>query len=195
MEKIRRVSLYFRMIFQLIFIALPVLLIVSWIYAPESLVLLHGIIHLDAIPANYSGMHVFSSQGVPEKALLHTLSVSEKILGCLVSAIPMVVNMFILFMLIKLFRLYEKGEIFTVNNVKYLRNIGYALLIGQLIDPAYQFVMGIVLTLHNPPHHRFASITLDQTNIGIVFTALLVILISWIMLEAYKLREEQQLTV
>lgn len=195
MEKIRRVSLYFRMIFQLIFIALPVLLVVSWIYAPESLVLLHGIIHLDAIPANYSGMHVFSSQGVPEKALLHTLSVSEKILGCLVSAIPMVVNMFILFMLIKLFRLYEKGEIFTVNNVKYLRNIGYALLIGQLIDPAYQFVMGIVLTLHNPPHHRFASITLDQTNIGIVFTALLVILISWIMLEAYKLREEQQLTV
>lgn len=195
MEKIRRVSLYFRMIFQLIFIALPVLLIVSWIYAPESLVLLHGIIHLDAIPANYSGMHVFSSQGEPEKALLHTLSVSEKILGCLVSAIPMIVNMFILFMLIKLFRLYEKGEIFTVNNVKYLRNIGYALLIGQLIDPAYQFVMGIVLTLHNPPHHRFASITLDQTNIGIVFTALLVILISWIMLEAYKLREEQQLTI
>lgn len=195
MEKIRRVSLYFRMIFQLIFIALPVLLIISWIYAPESLVLLYGIIHLDAIPANYNGMHVFSSQGLPEKALLHTLSVSEKTLGCLVSAIPMMVNMFILFMLIKLFRLYEKGEIFTVNNVKYIRSIAYALLAGQFIDPIYQFVMGIVLTMHNPPHHRFASITLDQTNIAIVLTALLVILISWIMLEGYKLREEQQLTV
>ncbi len=195
MNKIKIVSLFFRSVFQLIFVALPVILIISWIYAPDGLVLLAGVFKINAIPASYSGMHVYSAAGVPEKVLLHTLTLSEKMLGCLVSAVPMLVQMFILYLLIKLFSLYGKGEIFSINHVKYIRNIGYALLVGQLIDPLYQFAMGIVLTINNPPNHHYASITLDQTNIGMLLTALLVILISWIMLEGCQLREEQQLTV
>lgn len=204
MSKIKSVSLFFRVIFQITFIALPILLIFSWIYAPNELVLLAGVIKLNAIPANYIGMHTYSlpgahflppPNGVNAKALLHTLTANEKIIGCLVSAIPMAVNMFVVCSLIKLFNLYEKGEIFTINHVKYIRNIGYALLAGQIIQPFYQFVMGLVLTLNNPPHYRYASITLDQTNMGILLTALLVILISWIMAEGCKLREEQQLTI
>ena len=203
MNRIKNVSLFFRVIFQIIFITLPILLIVSWIYAPNDLVLL-GFIKLNAIPANYTGMHAYtmpgahflpSLNGVNAKALLHTLTAAEKIIGGLVSAIPMVVNMFVVYSLIKLFNLYEKGEIFTINHVRYIRNIGFALLVGQLIQPFYQFAMGFVLTLNNPPHYRYASITLDQTNVGILLTALLVILISWIIAEACSLREEQQLTI
>jgi hypothetical protein len=69
------------------------------------------------------------------------------------------------------------------------------LLITQIIDPIYNGAMGLVLTRYNPPGHRFAAITLDETNIVIVLIALIVILISWIMSEGCKLREEQQLTV
>jgi hypothetical protein len=195
MNRIKNVSLFFRVVFQIIFIALPILLIISWIYAPDELVLLMGFIKLNAIPATYSGMHTYTAQGLPETAILHTLSIGEKSLGCLVSAVPMLVEMFVLYSLIKLFKQYENGDIFSLNHVRYIRNIGYALLIGQLIEPFYQFVMGLVLTMHNPPHYRYAAITLDQTNIGILLTALLVILISWIMAEGCKLREEQQLTI
>jgi hypothetical protein len=194
MENIQRISLFFRLVFQMIFMALPVLLIMSWIYAPNELLLFSGLIRLDAIPATYSGMYVYP-QGISEKAILHTLDFREKILGCLVSAIPMMVKMFILYTLIKLFRLYEKREIFSIYHVRLIRNIGYALLVGQIIEPIYQFIMGIVLTMNNPPHHRYAAITLDQTNIGILLTALLIILISWIMAEGCKLHEEQQLTI
>jgi len=195
MEKIQRVSLFFRLIFQMVFIALPVLLIVSWWYAPNELLLFSGIIKQNAIPAPYNGMHVFTQQGISEKAILHTLLFREKMLGCLVSVIPMMVKMFILYTLIKLFGLYVKRKIFSIYHVKLIRNIGYALLIGQIIEPFYQFIMGIVLTMNNPPHHRYASITLDQTNIGILLTALLIILISWIMAEGCKLHDEQQLTI
>jgi DUF2975 family protein len=194
-NRIKRVSLFFRLVFQIFFVALPILLIFSWIYAPEQLILLTGFIKLNAIPATYSGMHVYTAQGIPEKAILHTLTVGEKTLGCLVSAIPIIVEMFILYSLIKLFKLYEKGEIFSMGHVRYIRNIGLALLIGQIIEPIYQFIMGFVLTLNNPPHHHYAAITLDQTNIGILLTSLLIILISWIMAEGYKLHEEQQLTI
>lgn len=195
MNKIKNVSLFFRLVFQIIFIALPVLLIISWVHAPDELALLAGSIKFNAIPATYSGMHTYISQDIPEKAILHTLTVGEKFLGCLVSAIPMMVNLFVLYSLIKLFKLYEKGEVFSINHVKYIRHIGYALLTGQLIEPIYQFIMGFVLTLNNPPHHRYAAITLDQTNIGILLVSLLVILISWIVAEGCKLREEQQLII
>ena len=183
MDRIRRVSLFFRIFFQIIFLAMPISLVVSWMYAPNELVLLMGFVKLNAIPPSYSG------------TILHTLSMSEKINGFLVSLIPTLVQMFILYCLIKLFKMYEQGEIFSLNHVRAIRHIGYALLISQLIEPFYQFAMGIVLTLHNPPHHRFATITLDQTNIGMLLTALLIILISWIMAEGCKLREEQQLTI
>lgn len=183
MEKIQRVSLFFRIVFQIIFIALPITLVMSWIYAPEQLLLLSGALKFDAIPENY------------KTSLLHTLTLNEKLLGGLASAVPMIVYMYILLMLIKLFRLYGKGEIFSMAHVKYISKIGYALLITQLIEPFYQFGMGFILTMNNPHGHRFASITLDQTNGGVLLTALLVILISWIMREGYKLREEQELTV
>ena len=195
MNKIKNVSLFFRIVFQIILIGLPILLIASWIYAPDELVLLAGFVKLNAIPPTYSGMHLYTPQGLPEKAILHTLSANEKIWGFLISAIPMLVEMFVLYFLINLFKLYEHGEIFSLHHVKYIRNIGYALLIGQLIEPFYQFAMGFVLTIHNPPHHHFAAITLGQTNIGILLAAFLMILISWIMAEGCKLREEQQLTI
>jgi len=202
MDKIKRVSLFFRIIFQIIFVVLPISLVITWLYAPDDLALT-SFIKLNAIPASYSGLHTYTTpgihtytnQGVLKKAILHTLSTNEKVLGCLVSAIPMAIEMCILYFLIKLFKLYESEEIFSLNHVRYISNIGYALLIDQLIEPFYQFIMGLILTMHNPPHHRYAAIVLGQTNIGILLTALLVILISWIMAEGCKLREEQQLTI
>src|SRR5438876_1180730 len=102
MNKIKNVSLLFIVVFQIIFAALPVLLVISWIYAPDELVLFSGFVRLHAIPANYSGMHVFTPQGIPEKAILHTLTIHEKMLGCIISAIPMMVYLFIISSLIKL---------------------------------------------------------------------------------------------
>lgn len=204
MNRIKHVSHFFRLIFQCIFIALPLLFIVSWIYAPNDFIALAGFIKFNAIPASYLGMHTYtlpgahflpSQTGVSQKAILHTLGVGEKAIACLVSAIPLLINMVLVYSLIKLFKLYEKGSIFTIKNVNYIRRIGYALLAGQIIQPFYQFAMGIVLTFNNPPHYRFASITLDQNNIGILLTALLVILISWIMAEGCELHDEQQLTI
>ncbi|KTD49926.1 hypothetical protein Lrub_0368 [Legionella rubrilucens] len=183
MGKIQRISLFFRVLFQVLFVALPLFLIVAWVKSSGTLMIIGGAINLNYIPAAYANR------------ILHTLSGSEKFLGLCLSSIPMFVQLYILFALIKLFKLYENGEIFSINNVRYIRNIGYALLITQIIDPIYQGAMGFALTRYNPPGHRFAAITLDQTNIGVVLIALIVILISWIMVEGCKLREEQQLTV
>ena len=185
MTNIKRVSIFFRVFFQILFIVIPVIQLIGWMHAPAPMIALGGMINMSIIPRGY------------ENHILHTLTMSEKMMGFLVSVVPMAIELFILYSLIKLFRLYEHAEIFSINNVRYIRNIGYTLLVGQLIHPFYQLAMGLVLTLGNPAGHhlRFIAITLDQTNIGIILTGLLVVLISWIMAEGCKLREEQQLTI
>lgn len=183
MNKIQRVSSFFKIMFQIIFVLIPILHIIGWMNAPETFSIMEKTLSMNVIPPPY------------RDAILHKMSGEEKFLGGLIGTAPLIIDLFIIYSLIKLFRLYEAGEIFSMRNVEYIRNIGYALLAVEIVNPVYQGVLGVMLTWNNPPGHKFASVTLDQTNIGMVLTALLVILISWIMAEGCKLREEQQLTV
>lgn len=182
MEKIQKVSLFFRILFQIAFVALPIFLIAFWIKGP------HHTAPWQGLGMDFS----FLPKGVE---VLHTLTPMEKFYGFLISLIPNGIDMIVLYFLIKLFRLYEKAEIFSINNVRYLRNIGYALLIGELLSPIYQSLISFAMTWNNGHGHRYITITLDGTNIGIMLLALFIILISWIMAEGCKLREEQQLTI
>jgi hypothetical protein len=111
--------------------------------------------------------------------------------------IPLGFELLTLYFLIKLFKLYEQGEIFSIRNVNFIRKTGYTMLIGQLINPVYQVLISVTLTWHNKLHGvpRYATIAFDGTSVGIILTSLMIILISWIMAEGCKLREEQQLTV
>lgn len=181
MNKIRRVSIFFKVVFMLLFIAVPVIQIIGWMNAPIPLAMSFWLFNV--IPKSY------------QAAVAFPLGPDIKLGGFFISLIPTIIELFVLYCLIKLFGLYARGEIFSINIVRYFRNIGYGLLLEQLLHPIYQFLLGVVLTWQNPPGHRFAAITIDQTNFGILFVALFVILISWIMAEGCKLREEQQLTV
>jgi hypothetical protein len=181
MEKIKRVSMFFRVLFQMSFIALPILLVCFWIQAPTS-------IGLHALDITMS----FIPKGVE---ILNPLSPMAKFLGFLISLIPNALSMLIIYFLIKLFKLYENGKIFTFENVNYIKKIGYTLLITELVDPIYQVFMTATLTWGNPHGHRVASITISGIDFGTILVALLTILISWIMAEGCKLNEEQQLTI
>lgn len=181
MNKIQRVSMFFRVLFQVLFVTLPVLELIGWTTAPEPLSFFAHIVEFSVIPNSYP--------------ILHTLSNTERMMGFMLDLTTVSIELVTLYFLIKLFRLYEAGEIFSLNNVRYIRNIGYALLAGQLFSPVHQLLMGLVLTLNNPHGHRFIAVTFKQNNVGILLMSLLVILVSWIMAEGCRLREEQLLTV
>src|SRR5436190_811631 len=107
MNKIQRVSLFFRVLFQIAFIVIPIALVIAWIKAPDPLFSL-GSFATTMIPTS-------------EYPVLHPLSLTTRVLGFIVSLIPNGIDLIILYFLIKLFRLYEKGEIFSGSNVNYIR--------------------------------------------------------------------------
>lgn len=103
--------------------------------------------------------------------------------------------MLISYFFIKLFRNYEYKNIFSLNNVHIVRNIGYTLIIWQILIPIRQALLSLLLTWHNGPGKRVLVAHFDNNNITIILIAFIVILISWIMAEGYKLQQEQKYTV
>jgi hypothetical protein len=182
MHKIQRVSYIFRVFFQVAFFALPIFLMLFWLTASGPTWVWNGIT-IESIPSGIKMLHAFNWE--------------TRFLGLGITLILSTgIHMLTLYFLIKLFHLYEKGEIFSSVNVNYIKNIGYLLLFGQLlINPLYQAFISAAITWQNPKGLGVISISLDQTNIAIVVAAVLIILISWIMAEGCKLREEHAFIV
>lgn len=177
-NKIQRVSKFLRVIFQIAFVVWPLMLALYWV-----LLLHHGANNLlvDFIPKGTE--------------ILHPITRTDAFLGFLIGLLPTTIGMIIIYFLIKLFKLYEQGKIFTLSNVEYLRKIGTFMLINEGAGFIYDALITFVLTMHNPKGHWVSSFTFSNYDLYAIFTAIMVIVISWIMAEGCKLNEEQQLTV
>jgi hypothetical protein len=178
MYKIQRFSLYLRIFFQIAFVIWPIWLILYWVSAPHR----------------FDFLSIISF--IPwQLEILHPLTNADIIWGFCISLLPTAIVMTILYFLIKLFRLYERGKIFTLLNVKYLKNIGITMLIGQVVGFFYYCLISFALTWHNPPGHKVASFTFSNYDIYNIVTAIMIIVIAWVMAEGCKLQEEQRYTV
>lgn len=182
MNKIKRVSLFFRIIFQLGFILMPVMLAQAWINSPTPTTYCS---YLTGLYFNFIPSHL---------DVLQPLTTSTRILGFCLSLLPLSIELFIVYCLIKLFRFFEKGEIFSLKNVHCIRNIGYTLLVSQVINPFYQLLMTYIVTWYNPLHEgkHYIEFQIGAYNANVLLTGFLIILISWIMAEGSVLAEEQQ---
>lgn len=178
MKKIKYVSIFFKLLFQVTFVLLIVAQVAGWVYAPQPIVLFFNV-----IPAPYQNI------------VLHALDWNTKIAGFCLSSVSLLIKLVVVYSLIQLFSLYQRHEFFSQENVLYIRNAGYALLLLQIVKPLSDFFLGFILTAHNPPGLRIAMMTMSETNIGVILTSLIIILISWVMTEGRKLNDEQQLII
>jgi hypothetical protein len=87
-------------------------------------------------------------------------------------------GVFCVLVLNSLFRLYQRGIIFSAKNVRYIRFLGYYLMIDWIVNYQLQSIPG--------------DMDLSCTPL---FAGLLVIFVAWIMDEGRKIQEEQELTV
>lgn len=119
-----------------------------------------------------------------------TLSYIQRYQGFLISILPLSIKLTLIYFLAKLCSLYEKKHIFTAQNVRYLRYIGYAALAIQLCQPVYQALLIAVLS-----HYQRIGFSVSTMNILAILIALAINFIAWIMGEAHKMQQEQQYTV
>lgn len=114
-------------------------------------------------------------------------------IGNLVGSIPMILG---LWFLRKLFKNYERGEIFSSENVGFYKVLGFlGLAYGLITEPIAGMLVTLGATIANPAGHRYIMLSFGSANIEAVLFGALVIIISWVMAEGYSLREDQKLTV
>ena len=178
MNKIQRVSLFLRIFFQIALLIWPILLIIYWSFAST---LIPKADFLSLIPSHLE--------------ILHPITSKDAFLGFVIGLLPLTIEMTIFYLLSKLFKLYEQGKIFTLRNVKYIKNIGITMLIGQLVQFIYEGLISFALTYHNPSGHKVALFTFGNYDAYNIVTAVMIIVISWIMAEGCKLQEESKYTV
>lgn len=98
--------------------------------------------------------------------------------------IPLLIGLWVLK---AIFSSYKKGVIFSVANAKRYRTLGVLLFLQTLIiRPLSNALIGFSGTLNTESSALILKINVDSSNIGILFFALMIVVISWIMLETSK---------
>ena len=183
MDKIRRVSCFFRYFFIIIMFSLPVTLAVFWLTSP---------LHIATTLAQYGLVVDYIPQNL---VLALPLPESARWWGLVINVVPLLIHMYILYMLTALFGLFSRGCFFLVENVNCIRRVGMALFVGQLVNPFYQAALTTALTWHNGPGLRWVGVVWTGADLGVLFIAMIIVLTSWIIAEGVKLEEEQRYTV
>ena len=183
MDNIIKISRFMQFICAILLLAYPVLVILYWVYAPNPI----------AIGSPDMNFHLsFIPPGTP---ILYTLDLKTKLIGFAATLIPVAVDMLLIYCLIRLFNLYKNAQIFVIDSAKYIKKTAYFLLLSQIIHPLYHATIMAIITWNNPANARYFTLHFDETNIGIILIALIIILVSWVMVEGCKLQQEQDLTV
>lgn len=188
MNRIQKVSSYLIIIFNLLLIGLPFLSLSIWLfmdYEPLKSLIAEGFL-LSPVNAPEGPVNLSSVHWTP-------LSKFIDLLATVIGLCPLLLG---LFFLKAVFRNYGRGEIFnTYNSLRY-KYLGWLLFLDALIiKPLSDMLMILAVTLSNSPGHRVISISFGTPNMETIFCGVLVMVISWVMLEGYKLQEEQKFVI
>ncbi len=173
-NRIRRVSGTFRVLFSVLVYFIPIATLVYWMsfnYLPEGFT---------------AELPVVVSQALPLKTLF---------LAFLVSLIPVSVAVFGAINLKELFKLYEKEIVFSEQNISCFRRLGYTLISWVFANLIFVVLISAVLTFSNLPGERAIVAQIGVSDFGTLIIGAVVLIVSWVMKEASKLENEQAHTV
>lgn len=182
MEKIKRVSRFFLWLCRFGLVVWPLSAVLYWWHAPDLL--------LGFMYSAFGLKLTFIPAGMDYPTNLHT---STKLLGFAISLIPVLVVEAILYYLQVLFLNFSQLQVFIIDNSRIVKRIGYALLIGEILQPVYDLLMSANLSWYTAK--PVASLSIGLSDLVIILVMLLLFVISWVMEEAYALHAEQKLTV
>ena len=167
MEKIRKVSGRFRVFFQIIFYLMPIFVFLFWV----------------VFRTNYD---FFLTLGIGADLLVRpvTINVFTRVLGFSASLIPLGVLMYGLSQLIKLFKNYEVGQIFTSDNANYYQKLGYTLFAWVISGVIYGALISFIVTFQNKPGYRVIAVSMSGIDVASLVTGGIVLIIAWVMKEA-----------
>jgi len=188
MHKIQKTSAHVLFVIRILGLALPAFILIKWCFIGLKI---HDPCNLMSIFYNTFATPEGSIdlRSISWTPLTGLLGFGSDILAILPFGMSLVV-------LQSIFQNYQKGEVFSVMNAISYRRLGTLFLLnGLLIKSLSETLLVFAVTLNNAPGHRWLVVSYETANIMSLFYGFLVIIISWVMLEATKLYDEQTFTI
>jgi Protein of unknown function (DUF2975) len=166
-ERIKRISNRFRWLIAALCVALPLLMVALWATLDLEQLEVVG-------PVNAYG----------------PLTMIERIGAIILTVPPLLIVLFALRKLQRLFRLYSEGTFFERENVACFSKMGWALLISAPINVIYKAALSVWLSWDQPTGERSLSISISSNDIAMLTFGAAIVVISWVMAEAVELSKE-----
>jgi hypothetical protein len=123
---------------------------------------------------------------------IHDLSVTAPFMGFIFSLLPNIVMIYGIIILRRLFSLYEKEIIFSKDNVRCFRRMGWALIGLFIANTISNALLTAVLSWANPPGRRVIALAFTSGDFTPLVLGMVVLFISWAMDEGRRIKEEQE---
>jgi len=124
--------------------------------------------------------------------LQQDLSAMARFMGFIVSLFPNIVMIYGIIKLRRLFSLYENEIIFSKDNVKCFRGMGWALIGLFIANKISDTLLSAVYTFENPPGQRAIALWFSSGDFTPLVLGMVVLFISWAMDEGRRIKEEQE---
>lgn len=174
-SNIGRASRRLEIVFRIVFFLIPVINVLVWLF-------------INVMPDE------MQKNILPHYARL-PLPAQARLMGFFASMIPAAIAMWGTWTLVRLFRLYETGQIFREANVRCFRDMSRVLMTWCVVRFISEPLMSVALTLHYPPGHRLLVLGLDSVDITALLVGFALAVIAWVMDEGRKLQEQEDLTI
>ncbi len=123
------------------------------------------------------------------------LSLSHRILTALSSMPSDLIYSIALIFAAKLFECYEKGNYFSIETSKKFGNIGKFFIYSVVIGYPQELLFSFVVTMKEPVGQRLIRITASNHDFSAIMMAIMIVVVGWVMKEAVRLKNDQDLTV
>jgi Protein of unknown function (DUF2975) len=160
-----------------------------------------GVVALGGALAELALIWVWLSPGLVEMFVLPRLGLGAypvaldgwtRVAGFSVCMLPMAVLGFLLYQAFVLFDGYRLGDVFADAAPVRLRRIGFSMLALAVLRPVATTLLGVVLTMSNPPGQRIVSIGVSIDDYMIAMFGGLVLAIGHVMIQANLLAHEHR---
>lgn len=121
------------------------------------------------------------------------MSPGQAITGYLIANITIIVAMLMTWQLIKLFRLYRAGQVFTDLNIFCYQKIANLMIVYVVVGYAEDVLFSAALSYGN--EDITFGITASDSDITLLISGIIIRVIAKVMIEAKALQDEQALTI
>ncbi len=119
----------------------------------------------------------------------------ERLYVIMPALLPMSAFTLGMWFLSQLFAQYAQGKIFTADNVKHYRRVGYVLLIWGFVESLAEIISATLLALPHWPGGQQIVAGLELIDVSSFIAGGILVMLAWVTDEGRKLEDEQALTI